>query len=385
LIIDEAQNLSFELLEEIRLLSNMESADEKVITIFLVGQPELEEKLAEQRCFSLLQRITHRYQIPPLDLAGTEGYIASRLLAVGAPDPDGLFPENAVEAIHCYSRGYPRLINALADNALRLGWEKGEKQITVPMVKESFEQTAVGRAAVKSGRRWKAPRATTQREHLQLIHSWRWAALVCVFIGLLAFGMSRDGRKIVGQLLGPDPMGHYMPSENASFGKITVRIKDSRESEPQHLKAYLKEGLSAAIRHALKETQTGMLERSKDMGHSLQGNQNQPSSALTVEGGVICRGVTYGRPLLAGESFPASVGTLYCFTKIVGAQSPTQITHVWYFGDTMKSRAELKVKSASWRTYRARTIKAHEVGEWRVAVLGPGGEVLKTLGFKITP
>ena len=72
LILDEAQNFSFEVLEEIRLLSNMETADEKLINIFLVGQPELNEKLRQPRCRSLLQRISIRHHIKPLDLIGTQ-------------------------------------------------------------------------------------------------------------------------------------------------------------------------------------------------------------------------------------------------------------------------------------------------------------------------
>jgi hypothetical protein len=78
------------------------------------------------------------------------------------------------------------------------------------------------------------------------------------------------------------------------------------------------------------------------------------------------------------------VGKLYCFTKIVGARSPTQITHAWYFGDTEKARVNLKVGASSWRTHSSKTIRAHEVGQWRVAVLGPGGKALKSLEFKIT-
>ncbi|MBW1797457.1 MAG: AAA family ATPase, partial [Deltaproteobacteria bacterium] len=124
LIIDEAHRLSFDLLEEIRLLSNMELADQKLINIFLIGQPELNEKLSDPRCRALLQRISSRYHIPPLGLKDVGAYMANRLKIAGARERDEIFSKNAIKAIHQYSRGYPRMINILADNALLLGYSK---------------------------------------------------------------------------------------------------------------------------------------------------------------------------------------------------------------------------------------------------------------------
>lgn len=153
LIIDEAQKLSFELLEEIRLLSNMETGDEKLINIFLVGQPELNEKLSKPQCLPLLQRISMRYHIPPLDLEGTRGYMATRLRIAGAPKGDEIFSKSAVEAIHQYSGGYPRVINILADNALLLGYSRGTKPITLHMVKQCYEDMSLESSFPKDGRK----------------------------------------------------------------------------------------------------------------------------------------------------------------------------------------------------------------------------------------
>lgn len=138
LIIDEAQKLSVELLEEIRLLSNMETADEKLINIFLIGQPELNDTLNRVECRSLLQRISVRYQIKPLDLKGTSDYILSRLKRAGSEDGSRIFSKNTIKAIHGFSGGYPRMINILADNALLLGYSKGLKKLTPEMVKECY-------------------------------------------------------------------------------------------------------------------------------------------------------------------------------------------------------------------------------------------------------
>lgn len=143
LIIDEAQKLSFDLLEEIRLLSNMESAEEKLINIFLIGQPEFNEKLSEPRCRPLLQRISIRFHIKPLDLKSTQEYIATRLKAAGAENGGKIFPKNVARAIHQYSEGYPRMINVLADNVLLLGYSREKKRITPAMIKECYEDLRI--------------------------------------------------------------------------------------------------------------------------------------------------------------------------------------------------------------------------------------------------
>ena len=104
---------------------------------------------------------------------------------------------------------------------------------------------------------------------------------------------------------------------------------------------------------------------------------------LSVETSAVCEKVEDRQPVSAGTSFPVSVGKLYCFTKIVGAQTPTEVTHVWYFGDTERARVNLSVRAAAWRTYSSKTLQAHEIGAWRVEVLGPTGDILKTVRFEV--
>lgn len=106
-------------------------------------------------------------------------------------------------------------------------------------------------------------------------------------------------------------------------------------------------------------------------------------ATLTVDVGVICRNVVDREPVEPGESFEATVGKLYCFTKIVGAKEPVEITHVWYYGETERFRIDLAVNSASWRTWSSKTIQTSEVGAWHVDILGPDAAVLKTLKFEI--
>jgi general secretion pathway protein A len=139
LIIDEAQKLSFDLLEEIRLLSNMETPEEKLLNIFLVGQPELNELLNQPRCRPLLQRISVRYHIKALNESDALGYISKRLKASGAEIPEDIIPVKAAKAICLYSKGFPRMINILSDNVLLVGYSRGDRHITPVMVKECYD------------------------------------------------------------------------------------------------------------------------------------------------------------------------------------------------------------------------------------------------------
>ena len=106
---------------------------------------------------------------------------------------------------------------------------------------------------------------------------------------------------------------------------------------------------------------------------------------LQVEVAAICKDVIDRAPVDAGTSFPASVGKLFCFTKITGALNPTHITHVWSFDGTERARVELAVNSPSWRTYSSKNIESLEVGAWRVEVIDSAGNVLQTLNFEVTP
>lgn len=116
LIIDEAQNLSRAVLEEIRLLTNLETYTEKLLQIILSGQPELEEKLKRPDLRQLRQRITLRAKTYPLTREETGGYITSRLRIAGCESQ--VFTPDAIESIHGYSKGIPRVVNLLCEHAL---------------------------------------------------------------------------------------------------------------------------------------------------------------------------------------------------------------------------------------------------------------------------
>jgi general secretion pathway protein A len=135
LLVDEAQALSDELLEELRLLSNLETDREKLIQIVLMGQPELERKLDEPELRQLKQRVTLRCRLLPLSQHEVGLYIASRLKTAGY-EGKGLFAPEAIEKITHYSNGIPRLVNVVCDNALVIASAASKKRVSAEMIEE---------------------------------------------------------------------------------------------------------------------------------------------------------------------------------------------------------------------------------------------------------
>ena len=128
LIVDEAQKLSPDMLEEIRLLTNLETPQSKLLQVILMGQPELDDILNQSRFRQLKQRVTLRYQIRAFNKEETKKYIERRLIKAGAFDPH-FFTPKALNEIYKYSKGIPRLINVICDNALLIGYGMDQKVI----------------------------------------------------------------------------------------------------------------------------------------------------------------------------------------------------------------------------------------------------------------
>jgi len=139
LIIDESQNLRRSGLEQIRMLSNLETDKEKLLQIILVGQPELRDKLNHPSLRQLKQRISVRYHIKPLDRGETEGYIFYRLKVAGLRG-DTSFTKKAIDAIFDYSQGIPRLINIICDKAFLAGYVLETKRITHQIARRSIQE-----------------------------------------------------------------------------------------------------------------------------------------------------------------------------------------------------------------------------------------------------
>ena len=136
LLLDEAQDLRDDVLEELRLLSNLESAGVKLLQIVLLGQPEFESKLEKPSLRQLKQRIVLRSRLVPLESHETSSYIDSRLAAVGYSGK-AIFATTAIERISYYSKGIPRLINVICDNALLIAYAKSQKVVNAEMIAEA--------------------------------------------------------------------------------------------------------------------------------------------------------------------------------------------------------------------------------------------------------
>lgn len=147
IIIDEAQRIKHEHLEEIRLLSNIELDDQKLITIFFVGQSEVEKNLMDERNKAIGQRINLSYHIQPLDQKETIQYISHRLRIAGSKR--GIFSVGACKEIYSISGGIPRLINSLCDCALLSGYSENKRIVDLKLVNECQTDLRIPISTVK--------------------------------------------------------------------------------------------------------------------------------------------------------------------------------------------------------------------------------------------
>jgi general secretion pathway protein A len=185
LVIDEAQNLSRDVLEQVRLISNLETATEKLIQIVLIGQPELNDLLAQRDLRQLAQRITARYHLNPLGREEMTQYIRHRLAVAGGIERVD-FTRSALRRIHGFSRGIPRLINLVCDRSLLAGFVLERGQINGGVVRRAVKELgSVPRPSGKAG--------------LQRFFPFRpfgartaWLALAAL-VGLGAFYLARAG------------------------------------------------------------------------------------------------------------------------------------------------------------------------------------------------
>lgn len=152
LIVDEAHHLSPELLEEIRLLTNLETTQRKLLQIVLAGQPELDEMLDSFDLRQLKQRIALRCHLEPLDLAETRGYIQRRLQIAGRAPEKIIFSESAVSAIFRHSKGFPRMVNTICENALLSGYACRAAVISDAVIEEVARDLRLGVVSQKDNK-----------------------------------------------------------------------------------------------------------------------------------------------------------------------------------------------------------------------------------------
>jgi len=166
LMIDEAQHLDFEVLEQIRLLTNLETNEEKLLQIILIGQPELAQMLARPELRQLNQRITARYNLEPLNLAETGAYIRHRLQVAGMTADREIFPSSVVRGIYRETRGIPRLINLLCDRMLLGAYGRNRARVDRALLRLAVQEV-MGEERTDGGQ-WR----------------WSWVAAALLVLGL---------------------------------------------------------------------------------------------------------------------------------------------------------------------------------------------------------
>lgn len=153
MIVDEAQSLPLDLLEEVRLLANIETDSEKLLSVIIAGQPELATRLNQPELRQLKQRVALRCELRPLHRAETEAYIAGRIRAAGGVGAR-VFTREAVAVIHDGAQGLPRTVNVIADNALLGGFAAGQKPVGTDIVMDvcrDFDLASAGTALTAPG------------------------------------------------------------------------------------------------------------------------------------------------------------------------------------------------------------------------------------------
>jgi general secretion pathway protein A len=235
LIIDEAQTLSIESLEQIRLLTNLETSTQKLLQIILLGQPELRELLGRPELVQLAQRITARYHLTPLSADETELYVRHRLSVAGCERQP--FSKLGLRALHKRSAGIPRLINVIADRALVAGYAHSLERIGEKVVNEAADEALIG--GVRPG--WRRP--------------WPWLALL-VALALAAAWWWWPEEPVVeppapppaptmARLDGPSLQGALASADAASGWQQLMQLWQLPAETPPQLQAGCPVGLSA--------------------------------------------------------------------------------------------------------------------------------------------
>jgi len=225
LIVDESQGLSLEMLEEIRLLSNLETINEKLVQIMLLGQQELNEKLRSPQLRQLKQRIGIKYHIPPLDSNETRDYIDHRLRVAGyEPRERPLFTVSALSEVYRYTKGFPRLINIVCDSVLIAAYTENQKQITAQMVRKIVSELESTYSPKTGGRH---PQILNPRKSEEA-RVW-FARAVCLLLLILASAAAVWFFYPAGRQQGPSDVNMSSSPQPASG---TVDVAAERKPEP---------------------------------------------------------------------------------------------------------------------------------------------------------
>lgn len=247
-IIDEAQNLPRDVLEQVRLLTNLETHKEKLLRIMLIGQPELVDLLSRPDLRQLASRITARYHLMPLSEAETAEYIRHRLRVAGTTEE--LFPPAAIHEIHKATRGVPRLVNILCDRAMLGAYSQGLRRVQPDTVRRAAGESIGAVPSVSGAERW----SLGKPGWLQLPQSrlrWIEAVLACVAVLISialvhqTFFSDRSEQPAPHEPAEATPSAEAVATSPEPSGPVAVSVKPEAKPAPASAKAAQKPANSA--------------------------------------------------------------------------------------------------------------------------------------------
>ncbi|MGR5294002.1 AAA family ATPase [Vibrio mediterranei] len=228
LVIDEAQHLSAEVLEQLRLLTNLETDDHKLLKVLLIGQPELQDKLRTTQLRQLAQRITGRYHLLPLTEGETRQYIEFRLSTAGGDT--SLFSKGAVAVMNKASQGIPRLINLIGDKALQYAYHSGEKKVSKSLAQKacedilSFQAPGVGYSVQSTGGGLS-----------ELLSTYAMPALLGIAVAGGLYWKGAEGLAWLSSLSNLQQVVESVSASNSSSKGVIIPVNNVAESYPQEL------------------------------------------------------------------------------------------------------------------------------------------------------
>jgi general secretion pathway protein A len=266
-VIDEAQNLSPEALEQVRLLTNLETAKDKLLQMVLLGQPELRELLQRQSLRQLSQRITARYHLAPLNEQETHGYIRHRMQVAGAQKNP--FRRSAMRALFKRSAGIPRLINIIADRALTGAYAAESGSVSARLVHSAANEVQPSEKQVRANR-WPMVIATSSILLLLAITFW---SLDLQRLGSLRFEQAARGEPVAGV---------SAPAQNESDNQ--GQAVQGKRSAARELPVGSLPALPAPVEQAEATLEPGWLEQQHRLAwRSMAGLWQDNDSALSIQ------------------------------------------------------------------------------------------------------